>query len=136
AAIDSGAAEPQQRIAVAVADAILHGGTVAEPDVRQPGARSGRGRIGPEIVFRIVPRLRRDQRRAGIAVAELGADHLVALALLDVGDAGESGARRRPRRRVVADIRPIGRAPFPPPERGIARGCDVALADRPALDPV
>ena len=36
-----------------------------------------------------VPRLRRDQRRADIAVAELGADHFARLVLLDVGHARE-----------------------------------------------
>ena len=41
-----------------------------------------------------LPRLGGDQRRADIAIAELGADHVARLALLDVGELGELGARR------------------------------------------
>ena len=66
-------------------------------------------------------------------IAELGAGHLVRLALLDVGD--RVPARRAPRafRRVVADVRLPHRAPLAPPERGVARGLHVELADLAAL---
>ena len=80
-------AEPQQRVAAVVADAVLHRGAVVEPGVRQPHARPGRRRVLDEIVRRPLALLRPDQRRAEIMIAELRADHLVRLALLDVGDA-------------------------------------------------
>ena len=126
------AGEPQQR--VAVADPVVQRRAVVEPDMRQPRARPGRRHVGHEIGLRRLARLRPDDRRADIAVAQLGADNLVALALLDVGDAREIGARRGAFRRVVADVRLVGRAPGAPAARGMARGLDIARADLPALD--
>ena len=58
--------------------------------------------------------LGRDQGRAHIAVAEFGAEHLVGLALLDIGDAGERRAGLGAFRRVVADVGAPHRAPFAP----------------------
>ena len=80
-----------------------------------------------------IARFRPDDRRAGVPVAELGPDHLVALALLDVGDARKVGAGLRACRRLVADVWLVGGAPGATSARGMARGLDVALADLPAL---
>src|SRR5205807_7780477 len=95
-----------------------------------PGGRT----IGDEIYRRRFAGLLRDEWRAVIAVAELGADHLVRLALLDVGDAGKLGAGRGTFGRVIADIRPPHRTPLAPAERGKARGRNVVLADLATLD--
>src|SRR5262245_28766076 len=79
-------------------------------------------------------RLLRDQRRADIAIAELGADHLGRLVLLEVGDAGELRSQRRARWRGLADFRTIELAPLAASGGGKARSRDVARADLPALD--
>ena len=55
-----------------------------------------------------------DDRRIDIAVAELGADHLVGLALLDIGDRGEVVARRRPSGVLSRMFGRYMRAPFAP----------------------
>src|SRR5258708_10193448 len=72
-------------------------------------------------------------RRIDVTVAELSADHLVRLGLLDAGDAHEVLARRRALGSVIANVRPVLRVPLAPPERSVARGADVALADLPPL---
>src|SRR5437879_3332937 len=129
--IRPGGAEAKQR--VARPQAILQGGVAVEPDVRQTGTRPG----GWHILARQVlgpARLLPDDRRADVAVAQLGADHLVGLALLYVGHCGEMLSGRLSLGGLVADIRPILAAPLAPAERGIARGADVAIADLPALD--
>src|SRR5262249_42178732 len=87
-----------------------------EPDVRQPRAGPGARMVFAKVRLGTA-RLVADHRRAGVAVAELGADHLVALALLDFGDFDELG-------QVLPQ-----RAPLAPAERGVARRGDVALAD-------
>ena len=92
----------------------------------QARARPGARTVIHEIVRGGSPGSARDQGRADIAIAKLGADHLVGLALLHLGDAREFGARLRALRRVVADVRPPHGAPFAPPQRGEARSRDVA----------
>src|SRR5580693_4165506 len=77
-----------------------------------------------------------DDGRVDIAIAELGADHFVALALLDIGNRAEITPGRRARRRIVTNVRPPHRAPFATAESGVARGADIVLADLAALDPV
>ena len=73
--------------------------------------------------------------RIDIAIAELGADHLVALALFNVGNAQPASSRvRLPFRRIVADVRPPHRCAIPPADGRIARGADIAVADLPPLD--
>src|ERR1700692_4611337 len=74
-----------------------------------------------------------DDGRVDIAIAELGADHLIAFALLDIGNRAEIAPGRRARGRIVANIRPPHRAPFAPAESRIARGADIMLADLAAL---
>src|SRR5262245_25273584 len=91
-----------------------------QPDVRQPRPRPGARHVAPEIVLR-ASGLFADEGRAGIAVAELGADHLVALSLLGLGDAHQLW-------QVVPQ-----RAPLAPAERCVTRGRDIALADRAPL---
>ena len=119
---------------MAVADTVLHRASVVEPHVRQPGARPGGGNVGHEIVLRPLARLGGDQRRADIAIAQLGADHFSRLVLLDVGDARERRTRRGAGGGVLADLRAIELAPRPAPARGKAGRRDVALAHLPALD--
>src|ERR1700730_12045773 len=93
---------------MAVADAILHSSSIFEPDVREPHARMGAWHVVYKTVLRPFVRflaaLRGDQWRAHIAIAELGAQHLVGFALLDVGDACKVGAGLGPFRRVVANV--------------------------------
>src|SRR3990172_430730 len=67
-------------------------------------------------------RLLTDDRRAGVAVAEFGADHFVRLALLDLRDCNK-----------LIEIAPQA-APLAAALRGVARGGDIALADLAALD--
>src|SRR6185312_6036260 len=74
-----------------------------------------------------------DHRRVDVAIAELGADHLVALALLDVGDGGENRTALPALRRIVADVGPPHRAPLAAADRGVARRADIALADLATL---
>ena len=130
--IGLGAAELEDR--VAVGNAVLHRRAVVEPDMRQPRAGPG-GRL---IVAKQMLRPARhvaDDRRIDIAVAELGADHLVALALLDVGDGAEILPRRR--RPPACRSRMSGRhmpRHLRRPMRRIARRADIALADLAALD--
>src|SRR5437870_1567348 len=81
------------------------GGAVRKPGMRQPRAWPGGGAILDEVDWRRLPRLGRDQRRAVVTVAHLGADHLVRLALLDIGHAREIGAGLGALGRVVADVR-------------------------------
>src|SRR5581483_9638939 len=61
-------------------------------------------------------------------------DHLVALALLDVGDGGENRTALPALRRIVADVGPPHRAPLAAADRGVARRADIALADLATLD--
>src|SRR6185369_10103650 len=93
----------------------------AQPDMRQPRARPARRDVGAEVGLRRAG-LVGDERRARVAVAELGADHLVALALLHVGHGDE-----------LIEVAPQT-SPLAPSLRRIARGSDVALADRAALE--
>src|SRR5262249_38080981 len=79
---------------------------------------------------RLVP----DHRRPDVAIPELGADHLVRLALLDVRDSREVLARRLSFRRRVTDVRPVLRAPLASSLRRVARRADVAIADLAPLD--
>src|SRR5712692_1255218 len=72
-------------------------------------------------------------RGIDVAVAELGADHLVRLGLLDAGDAHEVLTRGGAFGRVLANVRPVLRVPLAPSEGSVARGADVALADLPPL---
>src|SRR6185437_10970564 len=66
--------------------------------------------------------------------AQFSADHLVALALLYVGNACQIRARLCAFRRGVADIRLPGSAPRAAAARGMTRSLDVARADLPPLD--
>ena len=91
-----------------------------KPDVRQARPRPGRRQVFAEVVIRAA-RLLGDERRARVPVAELGADHLVALGLLDLGHFDQ-----------LVQVAPQA-APLAPPEGGVARRRDVALAHRAAL---
>src|SRR5439155_23761072 len=109
------------------------GDVAVEPDMRQAGARPGGRHILAEQVLgptRLLP----DDGRADVPVAQLRADHLVGLALLDVGHSGEMLSGRLSLGGPVADLGPILAAPLAPAERGIARGADIAIAYLPALD--
>src|SRR5262249_15982766 len=75
-----------------------------------------------------------DDGRIDVAIAELRADHLVRLGLLEGGDANQVLAGGRPGRRRVAGLRPVLLAPLAPSGRRVARGVDVALADLAPLD--
>src|SRR3989441_7850329 len=111
----------------------LQGDVAVEPDMRQTGARPGGRHILAEQVLgpaRLLP----DDGRADVPVAQLRADHLVGLALLDVGHSGEMLSRRLSLGALVADLGPILAAPLAPAKRGIARGGDIAIADLPALE--
>jgi hypothetical protein len=90
-----------------------------DPDVRQPRAGPRRRDVFAEQVFRPV-RLVDDNRRSDVAITQLRADHLVRLALLDVGHRGEPVARRLPLRRGLTDIREVLRSPFAAPQRRVA----------------
>src|SRR5215471_6792731 len=74
-----------------------------------------------------------NNRRIDIAIPEFRADHFVALTMLDIGDANEICPGLGPFGRVVADIRLVERAPYPPPHRRITRRADIAVADLPPL---
>ncbi len=76
------ASEAQQSIPVA--DPIVHRRAVAEPDVRQPRARPRRRHVLAKEVLGPA-RFVDHNRGADISIAEFGANHLVRLALLDVG---------------------------------------------------
>src|SRR5262249_31404427 len=82
---------------------------------------------------RRLARLRRNERRAVVAVAELSTDHLVRLALLDVRHAREIGPCLGTLSCIVADVRLPHRAPLAPPHRGEARGRDHMRAGHTAL---
>src|SRR5262245_34365824 len=75
-----------------------------------------------------------DDGRSDVAVSQLRPDHLVRLALLDVADGSQAVARRLSFGRRVTDVGPILRPPPAPPERGIPRRADVAVADLAPLD--
>src|SRR6185503_12457154 len=107
---------PEQRIPVP--DPVLEGGVPIEPDVRQPRPGPGGRHVVPEQVLGTA-RFLRDDGRADVTVAELGADHLVALPLLDFGDRDE-----------LVEVAPLA-APFAPAARSVARGADVAVAYLP-----
>ena len=81
--IRSALAELQDR--VAVGNAILERHAILEPDMRQPGAGPCGRLIGTEKMLRAAGNVA-DDWRIDIAITELGADHLAALALLDIGD--------------------------------------------------
>src|SRR6185312_3851642 len=119
---------------VAVADAVMQRNAVGQPDMGQPRAWPAGRLVFHEIGRRPLARFGPDDRRAFITIAKLGSDHLVALALLDIGNAREIGPRCSTLRRPVANIGLPGRAPRPPAARGMTRGFDVARADLPALD--
>src|SRR5262249_39104878 len=127
------AGKAQQRVAVAVAEAVLHGSSIFEPDLGKPHPRIGARHIVDEIVLWPFAGLGGNQPRPHIAVAELGAHHLIGLALFDVGDTDEVGAGLGAFRRVVADRGTPHGAPFAPPRRGKARRRNVAFADLAAL---
>ena len=74
-----------------------------------------------------------DDGRSDIAISQLGTDHLIRLALLDIGDAGEVVSRGLPLGRGVADTGAILRTPFAPAQRRIAGRADVSIADLAAL---
>src|SRR4029078_10976631 len=118
---------------VAVADPVMQRGAVGKPDVRQPGTWPGRPHIFHEIVRRTVARFRPDDRGFPIAIAEFGADHLVALALLDGGARRQIGAGLSTLGRLVTNIRLESRAPGAPPARSMTRGFHIACAHLPAL---
>src|SRR5258706_6587543 len=101
--------------------------------MRQARARPGGGHVLAEEVLRSAGLLDGDGR-ADVAVAELGADHLVGLALLDPGDLREIRAHGFAGGRPLAHLGPVLRAPLSPSLRGVARRADVAIADLPALD--
>ena len=86
-------------------NAVLHGAAVVEPDMRQPRARPRGGLVGAKQVLGSARDIA-NNRRADVAIAEFGADHLVGLALLDIGDRGHDLAGLPSLRRVVADIGP------------------------------
>src|SRR5450759_2810311 len=90
--------------------------------VRQTGTWPGCRHIIHEIVLWPVAGLRPEDRGASIPVSEFCPDHLVALALLHVGDTSEIGPCFGAFERVIANIRSIGRSPGPPPARGMASG--------------
>src|SRR5262249_41604052 len=100
-------AQAQQRVAVTVADTVLHRAAVVEPYMRQSRTRPRAWNICHELVWRPLARPRGDQRRADIAIAKLGADHFRRLVLLDIGDARQLLAQRRAGGRSLADLRPI-----------------------------
>src|SRR5216684_6272585 len=56
------AGKAQQRIAVAVADAVLHGSSIFEPDMGEPHPRIGTRYVVDEIVLWSFARLRGNQR--------------------------------------------------------------------------
>src|SRR5579864_5474472 len=118
---------------IAVADAVLYRRAVVEPDVRQPRAGPGGRLVFAEQMLRPAGDVA-DDGRVDIAIAELGADHLVTLALLDIGNRAEIVPRRRAGRGIVANIRPPHRAPFAAAQGSVARGADIVLADLAALD--
>src|SRR4029078_7689444 len=68
-----------------------------------------------------------------IAIAEFGADHLVALALLDVGDRRQIGAGLSTLGRLVTNIRLETRGRVAPHARSMTRGFHIACAHLPAL---
>src|SRR6516162_10095775 len=74
-----------------------------------------------------------DDGRVDVAIAKLGADHLVRLALLHVGDGCHHLACLPALRRIVADVRAPQGAPLASAEARITRGADVAVADLPSL---
>ena len=123
--------QPQQ--CVAVADAIVQRAAVIEPDMRKPRARPGRRHVFHEIRLGRLALLRPDDARAARDIAKLGADHFIALALLDIGDARQVGAGLGAFRRIVPHIGPVRRAPGAPSARGVPRRIDIARADLPAL---
>src|SRR5260221_12418078 len=92
-----------------------------QPDVGKAGAGPGGGDVFAKFVRRAAGLLDED-RRAFVAVAELGADHFVGFTLLDFGDPDE-----------LVQVRPQA-APLAPALRGVGRGGDVAAADLAALD--
>src|SRR5580700_6537877 len=75
-----------------------------------------------------------NDRRVHVAIAELGADHLVAFALLDVRHGGEDVAGLLARGRIVANVRAPAGAPLTAAEGGVTRSADIALAHAAALD--
>src|ERR1700756_5620277 len=117
-----------------VTDAVLHRAAVVEPHMRQPRSRPCGRNVCHEIVLGLLARLRGDQRRAGIAVAEFGADHFRRLVLLDVGDARELLTQRLASGRRMANFRPIEWAPPPPPWRRKPGPPPFARPPRRALD--
>src|SRR5260221_14441708 len=126
------AAQAHQR--VALANVVVQRRPIGEPYMWKTGAGPCRRnvchkfRLGPLALFRP------DDGRSAINIAKLGPDHLVALALLDIGDAGEVGASRSAFGRLVADVWLVGCTPPSPPARGMARRLDVAGADLPPLN--
>src|SRR4029077_1163459 len=79
ARVSARAAEANEAIAVTIADAVLHCVSVVEPHMREPRAGPGAWAGAQDIRLRPVTSLRCDQRRAAIAIAKLGTDHLVGL---------------------------------------------------------
>src|SRR5262249_31226639 len=123
-----GPGPPQLQDRVAGGDAVLNGRAVVEPDVRKPRAGPGGRRVFAEQVLGPARNVA-DDRGIDIAVAELGADHLIRLALFDIGDLGKRVARALAVRGVVADVRIPHVAPFAPADGRVARCTDIAIAD-------
>src|SRR5262245_23334110 len=101
--------------------------------MRKPRPRPRGRNVSHEIVLGSLAWLGGDQRRADIAVTELGADHLGRLVLFDIGYARQRLAQRGAGRRPLAELRPIKCAPTPPPLGRTARSRDVARSHLPAL---
>ena len=119
---------------VAAADQILHGPALSEPDMRQPRAGPGRRAVLDEIVLRRprpAPRQRAASRRSDSRARRRSSRCSCAARAFAI--AIRLARVASPLRRVVANVRAIGRAPGPAAGRGEARGGDVALADLPAL---
>src|SRR5689334_17175924 len=101
--------------------------------MRKPGPRPGRGHIFAKQVLRAAWNVA-NNRRIDVAISELGAYHLVRLALLDVGDLRQAVPYVLALHRVVANACLPHGAPFSPADRRVARGAHIALSHLPALD--
>src|SRR5712664_3240474 len=116
-----------------VRNSILDRRAILQPNMRQPCSwPTGR----PVVLVQVLGTTRNivNDGRYDIAVAKFSANHLVDLALFDVGNLGKVVARRSTRRGVVTDFRTPLRAPLAVTERGVARRPDVPLAYLAPLD--
>ena len=99
----------------------------------QPRAGPRRGHIVAKQLFGTAG-LFPDDGRTDIAVAQFGANHLIALRLLHRRDADQGVARGLSLRRVVTDLRPVLRSPLAAAQPRIPGRTDVAVADLAPFD--